>query len=736
MKSVSGKSIHFIGLNIFLYLVISLHSAKVFAAQPVAIDESLVIKNIGRHLEYIIDKEKKLAIEDVSEKPLNWTASETDSINFGYTHYRYWFRFTVDSRFDGEYEWLLEYDFPPIDNIDLYIPDGAGGFIVKKQGDWRPFSNRDIRNRNFIFRVVQGPGPVTYYVCMESLDSINFNCNILSRDGYEEHLSNEIPVYWFYYGLMCVMMIYNLFIFMSVRDISYVYYVLFIAAFTLFDFSFKGFAMQYLWPDATWWSSHSLPFLVPVFLFFLVFFLSSYVEIKKHFPWLDKLLTYVVKIPAVLVAGFALVGPVDAALMAVFSYIGLFIIMCLLFVYIMLFRLKPPSRAALIGIIAFTPLIITGPITVASMTGFLPGNFFTRWSMQLGTSMTVILLSLALSDKINVMQKRMGVLLREQKENEKTARERAVYLEGIVGSATGLTEEFTKVSTQLNDITGRFAELSMEQASTSEEMSATFEELSAAVETIYRSTITQKNEGEKSKQMVNELNEAQKGLVRESQKVEDSIRSIQGSATSTGESLRHMTDTMNIINTGGAEISRFIAMIDEISDRINLLSLNAAIEAARAGEYGRGFAVVADEIGKLAQATSDNSREIGKQISKIITDIEAGARIVTGTKESTDLILKMVDAIGRGVNAVREIMMKQSRALEMVIREADVIDTMSKEIVTSTNEQKNSMSHTQKTIDRLAEMAMEISASNSQIIEFSKIIHAKAIELDSVIRRT
>jgi methyl-accepting chemotaxis protein len=70
-----------------------------------------------------------------------------------------------------------------------------------------------------------------------------------------------------------------------------------------------------------------------------------------------------------------------------------------------------------------------------------------------------------------------------------------------------------------------------------------------------------------------------------------------------------------------------------------------------------------------------------------------------------------------------------------VIREAGVIDTMSKDIVTSTNEQKNSMSFTQKTIDRLAEMAMEISASNGQIIDFSKVIHEKALQLAGVIRK-
>ncbi|MBP7737907.1 MAG: hypothetical protein KA369_18150 [Spirochaetes bacterium] len=710
-------------------VAILMHPLALMAYNAVEVNESFEKKVIGKEVEYLEDRTGEMVFDQARLKR-TWKTSKSDSFNFGFTPTVYWFRFAIDNAGTGPMNLFFEISYPLLHHVDFYIP-GEKAYRVVKTGTMYPFSHREIEDKNFIFQLKEGPGLHTYYFRVKTKTSVNFIPTLMSQKAYFKKIQTQLPVIWIYYGLMLIMLVYNLFIFIAIRDRSYFYYVLFIIIYILFQMTLNGYSFQYLWPTAIWWACNALPFFIHMSVATSALFIWEVIEMNRRYKAVSRVYLFAIIIPSLIMAGLSLTLEYAAAIRIATASTGILSLLIFGGSIITLVRGSRPARFIVAG---FTGLVAGIVMYVLKSFGILPEIFITEWGIQIGSSLVIIFLSLALADRINIMGKELGNLLEEQQEHEKQTQERAEYLQGIVNTATNLSAEFVRINTQLQDITGKFSNLSMEQAATSEEMSSTFEELLASVETIYQATIIQKNEGEKSKQLVDDLNTTQNDLIQESMKVENTLKKIVNSTTSTGDSLQKMTETMDLINAGGKEINQFIAMIDDISDRINLLSLNAAIEAARAGEYGRGFAVVADEIGKLAQATSDNSKEIARKISGIITDIEAGARIVSDTKDSTDVIFKMVGAIGSGINSVRELMLKQNRALEMVIKQTAVIDTMAKEVVTSTNEQKNSMGQTQGTIDRLSEMAQEISQANSLIIDFAKIIHEKALELDKVVR--
>ena len=321
------------------------------------------------------------------------------------------------------------------------------------------------------------------------------------------------------------------------------------------------------------------------------------------------------------------------------------------------------------------------------------------------------------------------------KETLEISEKRAEFLEDVFASVNQISSELVKVSDELNTIGNTFTEVSHDQAASSEELSATFEELTLSTENISRSAEEQEVEGKKTTELVNVLNQTQQFVSNMSVSVLNSIFAISDSKEDTGKSLTEMISRMSIINEGGKSINNFIAMINEIADRINLLSLNAAIEAARAGEHGRGFAVVADEIGKLAIATSDNSREISSQIGSITKDISEGLKIVDVTKESTDKIFSIMDSINIKIDSVKALMNEQAEAIDNVVKQASLIDSLSGEIASATSEQRVAMVESSKTVGKFAEMSYEIAESSKRILNFTGTISQKAKELDQLIRK-
>ncbi len=713
------------GYTILFFVIFSVvyNCPRLYAADVVNLTEESLRYNLNYNaLDVFEDTGGTLTIDEIASPEFSrrFTANTQRVPNFGYTHSSWWFRFSLKS--EKESEWLLAVHYALLDYITLYLPDGRGGFIEKRQGQMLPFRERDVHHKHFVFslRSVQNE-PAVYYLKANSGDSLTVPVSVMSYRAFSEGEMRDYLVTGLLYGILIIMIFYNLMIYVSTKRGSYLFLVVYIAMFLLYIMAENGFAAQYLWPGLNYWAKRAVPFFVGMVIVSSAFFVREFLDTRRLAVF-DR----IIKIFAVMggaASALALALPYMPVIIAVVVIIVLYSPVLMLTAFILLRR---GERSAGFFLAAWSALLMGALMYALKTFGLLPGNAFTTYGVPVGAALQVFLLSLGLADQLRLMNNELVEL-------KGGLEDRNEYLEGIMRSADGMSRDLVNISEEQGEIADQFAVLASDQAALSEEMSATFEELTSAVESIDTSMLRQSEEGAKTRALVQELRTAQGEVAKASLTVVGRIGKIVESTKSAGEDLTRMSDVMGVINEGGREINDIVSLINDITDKINLLSLNAAIEAARAGDHGRGFAVVADEIGKLALATADNSKEISSKIERISRDILRGMGMVRDTGESIDGVIGLIADINTQTETVRGAMEKQGMAIAEVVAQAEVIGDLSAIIKVSTNEQKSAMLESIATVQRLTEMSQQVTQANDKIVHFTRVIREKSDELRTVV---
>jgi len=228
----------------------------------------------------------------------------------------------------------------------------------------------------------------------------------------------------------------------------------------------------------------------------------------------------------------------------------------------------------------------------------------------------------ALSDSFNLMINDLSDLVRDVKK-----------------AASQVADSTQNILSNIEDM----ARGAVDQASQTENISRLAQEMNERIVDTSKSA----QQSAKAAQEAREVAEKGQQVVK---KAIDGMHNIRHSVRETMKQVRFLDENSARIG----EISDFIA---EISNRTNLLALNASLEAARAGEAGRGFSIVAEEIRNLAESTNTSAEEISKliegiqnSISQTLTNIEAGNSEVTA---GVLLVDQTGDALGEILEKVK-----------------------------------------------------------------------------------
>ncbi len=396
-KNNKHPNLKFIVWGIFSLLL----SIDAYASSLITLDNSNPHRAIGQNVDYLEDVTGNLTIDDVTKSEIadQFKPSEMERPSFGYTGSTYWFRFHVANNSDDP-NWFLTVKYPPLDYIDLYQLKIGGGHTHFAAGDLRPFGYRDIKNNQTIFPIDTSGNANGFYLRVETESSMTVPISVLSGKHLLEAVGVNNYVQGAYLGVMFVMAFYNLFIFLSVRDKSYLYYVLFIVTMTVFQLILNGYANQFLWPGYTWWGNVSTIFSVSLSLAFAFLFTQTYLNTKLYTPNINNIITAIVII-AMINSFMSLLVPYR---MTVIIIIFLAVFAPVFAIFAGFIALKKGCRPARYYLWAWTALIFSIVLFALKLFGVVPNWFLLDYVIQIGCTIDVIILSLGLADRINILK--------------------------------------------------------------------------------------------------------------------------------------------------------------------------------------------------------------------------------------------------------------------------------------------------------------------------------------------
>lgn len=332
-----------------------------------------------------------------------------DTLNFGYSHSAYWLRLTLNNTSEQALQRLLEVHYPGITSIQLHQPTAGGTPVSVETGSVMPFASRPYANRFFVFPLhVAAHGQQTVYLRIRSYGPIALPARLWEPQAFHAYERSDYMAQAWYFGIATAMILFNLLLFVALRDVAYLLYVAFVSSMALTMAAQNGLAKEFLWNDAPLWSNIASSVGYSYTLAALLVFMRYILHTRRLIPYSDRLLLPLVGVFLAAPIGFGLALPVlvkPAALL--YGATGALVLG--MGVWCAFKR----QRSAYFFLAAFAVLCIAAMVSVLRALGWLPTNPFTVNALQFGSGLEMMLLAFALADRFNAIRREKALAQRE-----------------------------------------------------------------------------------------------------------------------------------------------------------------------------------------------------------------------------------------------------------------------------------------------------------------------------------
>lgn len=378
----------------------------------------------------------------------------------------YWYRLRIGKNADTKNSWLLEFFDQTIDSITVYSPNAQNGYTATYLGSRHPFAARFYRHKNLSLNINSNNSSNngTYYVRIKSSQSVNVIIVLRSVSRFVSYALDEYFFFGVFYGMILVFGLYNLMMFIAMRQVQYLYYIAYNLSIGLYEMCADGIAYQYIWPTSPVWNQYAYGIALFAASIFAVLFTQSLLNLKVNAPRLNKAIGWVIV--------FRCFYFVDCLVVNNnwFNYkIIEFIPLSLAFFAgcYTLFKGYKPARFFVIGY----GFLLVGFIIkscIALNVWWLPVTEFAYYSLSVCFIMEMLFISFAIGDKVRILKKEKDDaqqrIMMEMKQNEELKDILNKRLEDQVQQRTKQLFEKSTMITEQNEELRSVNELLQQQA--------------------------------------------------------------------------------------------------------------------------------------------------------------------------------------------------------------------------------------------------------------------------------
>ncbi|MEO6066141.1 MAG: diguanylate cyclase [Lysobacterales bacterium] len=322
--------------------------------------------------------------------------------SLGYRRGQCWFHIRISNRNHAETLWVMSVPQARLDRIEAYVL-GVHDEVLSRTslGDHVPFAQRSfaLRYPNLAFELPPGASRELVFA-VETTSSMQFPLEVRSQRALLEHVDDAQLLMGLYYGILLGLSLYNLVIWLSTREQTYLSYVVYVFNFGLLMFCLNGYAFEYFWPAWPRWANDCVPLLVSFTLAAATWFARLFLDWARYLPRMDRVARWFARAMVVFgVASFGLEGRPVLQFLSV-----LVLVHAPINLGCAAFCLRRGHRPAFFFLASWGFLILGTVLLALSTMGWIASSPLTEHGMQIGSAAEMVLLSFALAYRLNLLR--------------------------------------------------------------------------------------------------------------------------------------------------------------------------------------------------------------------------------------------------------------------------------------------------------------------------------------------